>query len=470
MSNHLRALCAVVLSSLASCSDDVSSAGGAGGGGEASTGGQGGDPSSTGGAGGASEGGGGQPSAGPTVLFPRTGLEPQELGVLVNDADPLSVSIAEYYVAARAIPAANVVHLTLPSSTANAMTQAEFEPLATQVEAALPAEVQALLITWTKPYAVDNMSVTSAFALGYRTIGDTCTDPNSQFMSANPYLTAPDSTSPFSDLGFRPAMTLPATTLEEAQAIIDRGIASDGTWPTGSAFLMNTSDQTRSARCILNPSFGWTNECQLLLDVWDSEKSGVEAGIVNADAITGETDVLFYIQGLASVADIATNTYRPGAVADHLTSYGGQIPTSGQMSAFQFLLGGATGSYGTVVEPCAYQQKFPDPSVLIPVYFGGATLIEAYWKSVDWPAEGIFLGEPLARPFGPGYRFELDAGKLTIETTAMIPGRSYVLESADTEAGPFTTVQSALAIPKYQRVVIEVEDATANVYRFREEL
>jgi hypothetical protein len=29
-------------------------------------------------------------------------------------------------------------------------------------------------------------------------------------------------------------------------------------------------------------------------------------------------------------------------------------------------------------------------------------LIEAYWKSVAWPGQGIFIGEPLARPFGKG--------------------------------------------------------------------
>ena len=29
----------------------------------------------------------------------------------------------------------------------------------------------------------------------------------------------------------------------------------------------------------------------------------------------------------------------------------------------------------------------------------GDTLIEAYWKSVQQPGEGIFIGEPLARPW-----------------------------------------------------------------------
>jgi hypothetical protein len=34
-------------------------------------------------------------------------------------------------------------------------------------------------------------------------------------------------------------------------------------------------------------------------------------------------------------------------------------------------------------------------------YLAGDTLIEAYWKSVAMPAQGLFIGEPLAAPFGP---------------------------------------------------------------------
>jgi hypothetical protein len=32
-------------------------------------------------------------------------------------------------------------------------------------------------------------------------------------------------------------------------------------------------------------------------------------------------------------------------------------------------------------------------------YLGGNTLIEAYWKSVAMPGQGIFIGEPLSSPF-----------------------------------------------------------------------
>ena len=410
------------------------------------------------------------PSSGPEVIFPRTGITPAELGVIVNDSDPLSVAVASYYVTARKIPAANVVHIQIANTTANAITEAELAPLKTKVDAAfLGSAVQALLLTWTKPFAVENMSITSAFAMGYRAIanGNTCNDPSSQGGAVNPYASNRNSTRPFTDLAFRPTMTLPATTLLEARAVIDRGVASDNTWPKGSAYLMNTSDQTRSARCIVNTSFGWNNECQKLLDTWDSAGSGVEASITVADSISNKKDVLFYVQGLASVPNIATNTFLPGAVADHLTSYGGQIPTSGQMSAFVFLKEGATGSYGTVVEPCAFQQKFPDPSILIPRYFGGNTLIEAYWKSVLWPAEGIFIGEPLARPFGTGFSSHYDNGTLTVETTAMLPNVVYVIEAADSTAGPFTVVLDGLSNTHYRRSTFVIPDANRRAYRFR---
>ncbi len=135
--------------------------------------------------------------------------------------------------------------------------------------------------------------------------------------------------------------------------------------------------------------------CQALINELDSPKSGIAASIVMADEIMGKTDVLFYVQGLASVADIDTNTYLPGAVADHLTSFGGQIPTSGQMSAFQWLLAGATGSFGTVGRALRLPGEVPrSVGPRSPLFSAGATLIEAYWKSVVWPAEGIFIGEP----------------------------------------------------------------------------
>jgi uncharacterized protein (TIGR03790 family) len=119
-----------------------------------------------------------------------------------------------------------------------------------------------------------------------------------------------------------------------------------------------------------------------------------------SDLVINQRSVMFYLTGLGSVDKIATNTYLPGAVADHLTSWAGILPDArGQMPATAWLDAGATASYGTVEEPCNKQEKFPRASLLVARYARGETLIEAYWKSVQWPGQGLFLGEPLAQPW-----------------------------------------------------------------------
>jgi uncharacterized protein (TIGR03790 family) len=100
------------------------------------------------------------------------------------------------------------------------------------------------------------------------------------------------------------------------------------------------------------------------------------------------------------VEELARIGFRPGAVADHLTSSGGVLIGGDQMSIVNWLRQGATGSYGSVSEPCNFPQKFPDPGIFFNHYLRGDTLLEAYWKSVAMPGQGLFIGEPLARPYG----------------------------------------------------------------------
>jgi hypothetical protein len=65
----------------------------------------------------------------------------------------------------------------------------------------------------------------------------------------------------------------------------------------------------------------------------------------------------------------------------------------------EWIASGATASHGTVSEPCNHVQKFPHPQVLLLHYLQGSTAIEAYWKSVAWPQQSLFIGDPLAAPF-----------------------------------------------------------------------
>jgi len=59
---------------------------------------------------------------------------------------------------------------------------------------------------------------------------------------------------------------------------------------------------------------------------------------------------------------------------------------------------GAAGSYGTIIEPCAYLQKFPSPQTFF-YQARGFNMAECYYQSVTNPYQGLLVGEPLAAPF-----------------------------------------------------------------------
>lgn len=387
----------------------------------------------------------------PMVLFPRTSILPEELAVIVDDDDPLSVQIAQAYVAARGIPEGNVVHVSLPAT--DVLTPEVFGPILADVQAHLDDEIQAQVLTFVQPYRVGCMSITSAFALGYDPLCGGCV-----MTPPSPYYDSP-SLRPWDDHGLRPTMMLAAQTLEDAQALIERGLQADGVHPAGTAYLVRTTDVARSVR--------W-RQMQALSEQWQGWDGLQVQYTDNADGsgtntIEDAADVMFYFTGLANVAGIETNAYVPGAMADHLTSFGGQVPQSSQMSALRWLEAGATGSYGTVVEPCNYPEKFPHVGTAVSHYFRGETLVEAYWKSVAWPAEGLLIGEPLARPWD-GSRVELQGEDLVITTNLLVPGVLYDVEAADDPEGPWDHVLTGM-VPYTVTLEIVIEGADRAWYR-----
>ena len=324
------------------------------------------------------------------LLLPLTchaGLGANELAVVVNDNDPLSREVAEYYVAARGIPVRHLIHMKLPANAVS-LTAAEFQPIRAAILAATPAQVQAYALTWTQPYRVDCMSITSALSFGFDPAW--CSRGKGCSLSRDSPLFNYNTGKPFSDLGIRPSMMIAATNFADARALIDRGVRADAGRPHGGAYLMVTSDRDRS-----------TPRLPAYLKVLRLRVPGLGAQLIRAEVPPRRSDVLFFFTGLPEVNRLDALHFLPGAVADHLTSFGGMLTDSPQMSALRWLQAGATGSYGTVREPCAFKQKFPDPAVLIRRYTQGDTLIEAYWKSVSSPGEGVFIGEPLSRPWGP---------------------------------------------------------------------
>lgn len=432
------------------CGDETSGSGKAPGSGGAAAGG------ADGGAPQGGEGGGGGTSVTPQVLLPKTGLHAGELAILVNDQDPQSLAVAEAYRTARGID--QVITLSFPV-TGSVMSAATFEPLKAQLDAALGDDVQALAISWTTPYRVDCMALTSAFSLGFdpkycNQSGGACGET-----APSPYYDS-DSVAPWSDHGIRPAMMIAGETSDDALAVIAQGLASDDSYPMGDGYMIRTTDAARSVRwqAFIATENNW-NQGDDLSMTYISNANGSGSNVIN-----GVSDVLFYFTGLAQVADVDSNVYLPGAVADHLTSFGGRLTDSSQMSILRWLEAGASGSYGTVVEPCNYLEKFPNTLVLLPHYFRGATLIEAYWKSVAWPGEGVFVGEPLARPWGAS-QVDVQADRIVVTTTLLEPFVPYDILGGASDEGPWEPVISGMTLPHHQRTSFEIPEVSRPYYK-----
>ena len=105
----------------------------------------------------------------------------------------------------------------------------------------------------------------------------------------------------------------------------------------------------------------------------------------------------------------------------------------------------------------------------MPQYFRGGTVIEAYWKSVDGRGEGVFVGDLLAKPWGTKTSFDKATSKLTIVTTTYVPNKGYAIESAASQAGPWTVVKGGLKITVEKIETIVIDDAKAAFYRLRAE-
>jgi uncharacterized protein (TIGR03790 family) len=315
-------------------------------------------------------------------FVPPSGLRPAQLALVVNDDEPNSVEIGEIYARARAIPAHNIVHVRIPQRPRK-LDAEQFRQLKEQIDARLGPQIQAVLMVWTAPYAVECNSITSAYTLGLD--AEQCAKPCGPG-KPSAYFNSP-SVQPYTDHGMRLAMLLPTESVAAARALIERGVLSGFRPPAATAYYLTTSDTARSSRARFFPRSGAVPAKKLAIKN------------LQQDVLENAQDVIVYETGAASVDKLDTLRFVPGALADHLTSYGGDLLGSGQMSSLRWLEAGATASYGTVTEPCNYWQKFPNPTVLLRQYLGGATAIEAYWKSVAWPAQGVFIGEPLAAPY-----------------------------------------------------------------------
>ena len=286
-----------------------------------------------------------------------------------------------------------MLRLALPTSAT--LTPTEFEALRSRIQQHFGPTTQALALAWKAPYAVACNSITGALALGFD--GALCAKSCDR-SRLSPYFNAATAR-PFSTLGWRPSMLLAAPNVEQARALIDRGVKADATLARRSRAPVNvlqllTDDTARRVRTALYPPAGpvpgLPPQAQVLVKVAPA-------------TVLGTTPrVLLVTTGAVRVDFSKRPDWLPGGLGDHLTSVGGALNGGhAQGTALDWIASGATASHGSVSEPCNHVQKFPHPQLLLLHYLQGATAMEAYWKSVAWPQQSLFIGEPLAAPFAP---------------------------------------------------------------------
>jgi hypothetical protein len=194
-------------------------------------------------------------------------------------------------------------------------------------------------------------------------------------------------------------------TLPEVLGYLRAAAASDGTKPDGTVYLCRNGDVRSSSR---EPFFPHVIEAMKKLG------RKIEVLSKGADGQTGvlpvkKADVIGAVVGIAGF-DFGTSgsTILPGAILEHLTSFGAVMAPSGQTKFTEFLRYGAAGASGTVMEPLSIHYKFPNPMIHAH-YAEGCSLAEAFYQNVGGPFELLIAGDGLARPFATFVKPDIEA-------------------------------------------------------------
>jgi hypothetical protein len=191
-----------------------------------------------------------------------------------------------------------------------------------------------------------------------------------------------------------PAMLLGVTSgdglsITATIANLTRAVGADSTHPSSTVYCARNGDVRSTTR-------EWAFEPLVAA----LPPLGVAAAVVDGVLPQHAPAVAGAVVGSAGFTwSDAHSTIVPGAICEHLTSFGGQVwPGAGQTHLTEWLRAGAAGTSGTVDEPYALQAKFPSPFIHLH-YARGVSLIEAFHLAVASPYQLLRVGEPLCAPW-----------------------------------------------------------------------
>ena len=352
-------------------------------------------------------------------------LGPMNVALLVNKNDAESLAVANYYRTRRGIPDRNVIYLDYQGNRQHCnfadFEQAIYHPVLGYLSAnRLDRQVFVWVTTPGLPYRVGQNSISGVIHFGTEQrpdqsgkLGPAGFTQTNVFFDRFAAIPPPRSGKPARRLH----MLLDAGSVEETCRMIDRSVAADSSHPEGTVFLFDGVGPRANRK-------GSIPFAKRLL-----EALGIRA-VHRPDAVARSTAPVLGVYTGTVRFPTQDNAFVPGAIGDHLTSLGGALANSGsQMLCQEFLTAGCSATYGTVTEPYNYPQKFPTANLHV-YYAMGHTAVESYWMSVQWPQQGLFVGDPLTRPFGDPPRITIDnlpaegqvAGEVMIEATAEATG------------------------------------------------
>lgn len=370
-----------------------------------------------------------------TCLLPalpcRAGGGPENVFLVVNPNSQDSMTVANHYVDLRKIPPSNVFYLNYPprrgATRGKVFLERILNPIFQEIiERKLANQIDYVVYSCDFPWRINfapsfpnqqfpkqstpvaslsSATYLAAFVREHRkemfSLGANfyCTPMNTQLITSQgfraQYRWSPGGRRagkdglPYMLSAVLGVNSVPGNTVREIAGYLKRAAEADGTAPPGTIYYARNKTIRSTVR-----------DKDFRTAVGMVQMAGVRAQIVDGFFPNFKQNVAGVTCG-HSVVDPVGSKVRllPGAFCDNLTSAGGQfLPDKGQTCLSEFMRIGAAGACGTVVEPLALPQKFPNATMQVH-YVRGCSLAEAFYQSVAGPFQQILVGDPLCQPW-----------------------------------------------------------------------